>query len=302
MLECKNITQRFQSNNALSDVSLTLNKGVYGLIGENGAGKSTLFKLLMGLIPLQKGSITIDGTTPEKEKLRMGYLPQNFDFFHKLTVYESLEYVGTMKGLSKNVLSEEIYDWLGRVNLLAEKEKKTGALSGGMKQRLGIAQAFLGAPRYVLLDEPTVGLDPKERVAFRNMVNEVGADRVILISTHIIDDVQAACENILVLHKGRLLYEGTTQDFINSVRDGIFTIRIPRRRLSEFSPILDIISIKLLGEELEIRFVDREYSIELPGKTEECCTLEDAYFLTTGMFYKKGAAARYDKSIFESQV
>lgn len=302
MLECKNITQRFQSNNALSDVSLTLNKGVYGLIGENGAGKSTLFKLLMGLIPLQKGSITIDGTTPEKEKLCMGYLPQNFDFFHKLTVYESLEYVGTLKGLSKNVLSEEIYDWLGRVNLLAEKEKKTGALSGGMKQRLGIAQAFLGAPRYVLLDEPTVGLDPKERVAFRNMVNEVGADRVILISTHIIDDVQAACENILVLHKGRLLYEGTTQDFINSVRDGIFTIRIPRRRLSEFSPILDIISIKLLGEELEIRFVDREYSIELPGKTEECCTLEDAYFLTTGMFYKKGAAARYDKSIFESQV
>ena len=221
MLECKNISQRFQSNNALSEVSLTLNKGVYGLIGENGAGKSTLFKLLIGLMPLQKGSITIDGGPPEKNKLRMGYLPQNFDFFHKLTVYESLEYVGTLKGLSKNVLSEEIHDWLRRVNLLAEKEKKTGALSGGMKQRLGIAQAFLGDPQYVLLDEPTVGLDPKERVAFRNMVNEVGVDRVILISTHIIDDVQAACENILVLHKGKLLYEGATQDFIDSVRDRI---------------------------------------------------------------------------------
>ncbi len=288
MLECKNISQRFQSNNALSEVSLTLNKGVYGLIGENGAGKSTLFKLLIGLMPLQKGSITIDGGPPEKNKLRMGYLPQNFDFFHKLTVYESLEYVGTLKGLSKNVLSEEIHDWLRRVNLLAEKEKKTGALSGGMKQRLGIAQAFLGDPQYVLLDEHTVGLDPKERVAFRNMVNEVGVDRVILISTHIIDDVQAACENILVLHKGKLLYEGATQDFIDSVRDRICSIRIPRRRLPEFSTILDIISIKLLGEELEIRFVDREYSIELPGQTAENCTLEDAYFLTTGMFYKKG--------------
>lgn len=288
MLECKNVTQMFKSIYALSDVSLVLNKGVYGLIGENGAGKTTLFKLLTGQMNIQKGSITIDGEAPEKGKLRIGYLPQKFDFFHNLSVFESLDYVGTLKGIPKNRLLDEVDYWLKQVNLFSEKEKKVGALSGGMKQRLGIAQAFLGNPQYVLLDEPTVGLDPKERVAFRNMVNEVGADKVILISTHIIEDVQAACENILVLHKGRMLYEGTTQNFIDSMPDKICTVMIPRKRLAEFSSKLDIISIKLFGEELEVRFVEREYSIELPNKTIETCTLEDAYFLATRMFYNKG--------------
>lgn len=288
MLECSNITQMYRSTQALSNVSLILDKGVYGLIGENGAGKTTLFKLLTGQINLQKGSILVDGETPDKGKLRVGYLPQKFDFFHNLRVGESMEYVGTLKGVTEQSLQKEIDYWLQQVNLISEKDKKVGTLSGGMRQRLGIAQAFLGDPEYVLLDEPTVGLDPKERVAFRNMVNEVGADKVIMISTHIIEDVRATCENILVLHKGKMLYEGTTQNFIDSMHHKIYTIKVPRKRLAEFSPILDIISIRLFGEELEIRFVDREYPIELPNKTLEVCTLEDAYFLTTGMFYKKG--------------
>ena len=287
MLECSNITQMYRTTQALSDVSLILDKGVYGLIGENGAVKTTLFKLLTGQINLQKGSILIDGEAPDKGRLRVGYLPQKFDFFHNLRVGESMEYVGALKGVAEQSLQEEIDYWLQQVNLISEKDKKVGALSGGMRQRLGIAQAFLGDPEYVLLDEPTVGLDPKERVAFRNMVNEVGADKVIMISTHIIEDVRATCENILVLHKGKMLYEGTTQHFIDSMHHKIYTIKVPRKRLAEFSPILDIISIRLFGEELEIRFVDRKYPIELPDKTLEACTLEDAYFLTTGMFYKK---------------
>lgn len=288
MLECKNITQKYKATQALFDVSLTLGKGVYGLIGENGAGKTTLFKLLTGQLNLQKGSILMDGEAPDKGKLRVGYLPQKFDFFHNLSVCESMEYVGTLKGIAEKRTREEVTYWLQQVNLLSEKDKKVGALSGGMRQRLGIAQAFLGDPEYVFLDEPTVGLDPKERVAFRNLVNEVGADKVIMISTHIIEDVRATCENILVLHKGRMLYEGATQDFIDSMHQKIYTIKVPRKRLSEFSSVLDIISFKLFGEELEIRFVDRKYPIELSDKKTEACTLEDAYFLTTGMFYKKG--------------
>lgn len=288
MLECRNVDQIYKTTQALSDVSFTLDKGVYGLVGENGAGKTTLFKLLTGQMNLQKGSILIDGETPDKAKLRVGYLPQKFDFFHTLRVYESMEYIAALKGVAEERKQAEIDHWLKQVNLFAEKDKKAGALSGGMRQRLGIAQAFLGDPEYVFLDEPTIGLDPKERVAFRNMVNEVGAEKVIMISTHIIEDVRATCENILVLHKGRILYDGTTQHFIDSMEQKIYTIEIPRKRLAEFSSVLDIISIKLFGEELEIRFVDREYPIELPDKKLETCTLEDAYFLTTGMFYKKG--------------
>lgn len=212
MLECKNISQRFQSNNALSEVSLTLNKGVYGLIGENGAGKSTLFKLLIGLMPLQKGSITIDGGPPEKNKLRMGYLPQNFDFFHKLTVYESLEYVGTLKGLSKNVLSEEIHDWLRRVNLLAEKEKKTGALSGGMKQRLGIAQALLTRPKLLICDEPTSALDPVGRKEILDILRKISSTTTVLFSTHILSDVERICDHAALLNQGRIVVEGTLSE------------------------------------------------------------------------------------------
>lgn len=212
MLECKNISQRFQSNNALSEVSLTLNKGVYGLIGENGAGKSTLFKLLIGLMPLQKGSITIDGGPPEKNKLRMGYLPQNFDFFHKLTVYESLEYVGTLKGLSKNVLSEEIHDWLRRVNLLAEKEKKTGALSGGMKQRLGIAQALLTQPKLLICDEPTSALDPVGRKEILDILRKISSTTTVLFSTHILSDVERICDHAALLNQGGVVVEGTLSE------------------------------------------------------------------------------------------
>ena len=288
MLECRNVNQIYKTTHALSDVSFTLDKGVYGLVGENGAGKTTLFKLLTGQMNIQKGNILIDGETPDKGKLRVGYLPQKFDFFHNLRVYESMEYIAALKGVAEERKQEEIDHWLKQVNLFAEKDKKVGSLSGGMRQRLGIAQAFLGDPEYVFLDEPTIGLDPKERVAFRNMVNEVGAEKVIMISTHIIEDVRATCENILVLHKGRILYDGTTQHFIDSMEQKIYTIEIPRKRLAEFSSVLDIISIKLFGEELEIRFVDRKYPIELPNKKLEACTLEDAYFLTTGMFYKKG--------------
>lgn len=288
MLECKNISQIYKTTQALSDVSFTLDKGVYGLVGENGAGKTTLFKLLTGQMNIQKGSILIDGEAPDKGKLRMGYLPQKFDFFHNLRVYESMEYIAALKGVAETRKQEEIDHWLKQVNLFAEKDKKAGALSGGMRQRLGIAQAFLGDPEYVFLDEPTIGLDPKERVAFRNMVNEVGAEKVIMISTHIIEDVRATCENILVLHKGKILYDGTTQHFIDSMEQKIYTIEIPRKKLAEFSSVLDIISIKLFGEKLEIRFVDREYPMEMPDKKLEACTLEDAYFLTTGMFYKKG--------------
>lgn len=287
MIECNNVNKKYGSNIALNDISFNLHHGVYGLIGENGAGKSTLFKTLIGEENCSGGKITIDGSEPCEGKLKIGYLPQKFDFFQNISVYDSMEYIGLLKGMEEKEIKEQVQHWLKQVNLWSERKKKVGVLSGGMKQRLGIAQAFLGDSEYILLDEPTVGLDPKERLVFRNLVNEIGVDKMILISTHIIDDVQAACENILVLHNGNLLYNGTTQGFIDGVSKQVYTARIPRAELSQWNTVLDIISVKLFGEELELRYYENEQGNSLDGK-KAACTLEDAYFFATGMFYRKG--------------
>ena len=288
MIECNNVNKKYGSNIALNDISFNLHHGVYGLIGENGAGKSTLFKTLIGEENCSGGKITIDGSEPCEGKLKIGYLPQKFDFFQNISVYDSMEYIGLLKGMEEKEIKEQVQHWLKQVNLWSERKKKVGVLSGGMKQRLGIAQAFLGDSEYILLDEPTVGLDPKERLVFRNLVNEIGVDKMILISTHIIDDVQAACENILVLHNGNLLYNGTTQGFIDGVSRQVYTIRIPRTEISQWNTVLDIISVKLFGEELEVRYYENERGNSLLDAKKADCTLEDAYFFATGMFYRKG--------------
>lgn len=288
MLKCDHLVKKYGKKIALNDVSFTLNKGIYGLIGENGAGKSTLFRMLIGQEKANKGAIHIDGELPEQARLRIGYLPQKFDFFQNLTAYESLKYIGTLKRI--NNLDSEVDYWLNQLNLFEQKKKKVKALSGGMKQRLGIGQAFLGKPDYVILDEPTVGLDPRERLAFRNFINEIGANTTILIATHIIEDVESSCENILVMNQGNLLYGGSVQEFIRNVKEEIYTIRIPREQIAALNKKLNIIAIKLYGDEIEVRFAQKEPSIDLSGKRKsENCSLEDAYFLATEMVYKKGA-------------
>lgn len=287
MIECSQLIKKYGKKTALNGVSFSLKKGVYGLIGENGAGKSTLFRALIGQEKVDSGKIRIDGETPEQGKLRIGYLPQKFDFFQNLTVSEGFDYIATLKGMTDN-REKEIDYWLKQLNLYEQKKKKIKALSGGMKQRLGIGQAFLGKPDYVILDEPTVGLDPRERLAFRNLVNEIGASTTVLISTHIIEDVEAACENILVLSHGKLLYGGTVREFIDNVKEEVYTVRIPREKISALSQKVNIISVKLFGEELEVRFAKKDAAIELKSKKRESCNLEDAYFLATGMSYKKG--------------
>lgn len=287
MIECGHLVKKYGKKTALEDVSFKLKKGIYGLIGENGAGKSTLFRMLIGQEKADSGTIKIDGETPDQGKLRIGYLPQKFDFFQNLTVYEGLDYIATLKGIKDN-RDKEIDYWLRQLNLYEQRKKKIKVLSGGMKQRLGIGQAFLGKPDYVILDEPTVGLDPKERLAFRNLVNEIGANTTILIATHIIEDVEAACENILVLNRGKVIYGGKAQDFIQNVKEEIYSVRIPREQIGVLNKKVNIISIKLFGDELEVRYAERNSVLDVSGKRRERCNLEDAYFLATEMIYKKG--------------
>lgn len=300
MIECNNVSYKYDKYMALSKVSLQLENGVYGLIGENGAGKSTLIKMLVGQNMPTTGTVLVDGSEMKRESLNTGYLPQYFDFFHNLKVLEALEYVGMLKGISEGQIRDEALYWIKQVGLFNECEKKVSALSGGMRQRLGIAQAFLGNPDCIILDEPTVGLDPRERLAFRNMVNELGTNKMIMIATHIIEDVGSTCERIIVLSKGKVLFQGFTKDFIGSIQEKIYTIIIPREKIGEYSEKLNIVSIKLLGNELEIRFVGDNY-INSEKCKEQQCTLEDAYFIMTGLVYKKDGSDD-DKAVLEMQT
>lgn len=287
MVEFINVTKKYGKNILFQDISLHLEKGIYGLVGENGAGKTTLFKIIMNQESIFSGEIRIKGMRPSEESYKIGYLPQKFDFFHNLSLYKGMEYLCYLKGMKKNEIKSHIYFWLNQVHLLEEKDKKIDSLSGGMRQRMGIAQSFLANPEIVLLDEPTVGLDPKERLSFRNLVNEIGSEKTIFISTHIIEDIQATCENILVLHKGVFLYVGPTRVFIDSVKESVYVTRIMRSDLSKWNTILNIISIKLIGNELEIRYYMKSDETAPLSSISVACSLEDAYFIKTKMAYRK---------------
>ncbi len=295
MLEICNVSKKYRKKVALNNVSFGLKEGVYGLIGENGAGKTTIMKILTRQIQYDTGSIIYQKEKwNDKNKLKVGYLPQNFDFFGNLTVLESLIYLLEIRGITIRNKEEQIIKWLEYLNLVQQIDKKVKKLSGGMKQRLGIAQAFMGEPEIILLDEPTVGLDPRERLAFRNMVNEVCDNKIILISTHILDDVESTCERMISLKSGKVTYEGKVSDFICHINSDVYTITIHRKDLYKIGKEISIISIKREGEKLHIRFIINDmklceesdiYMAESLKKVEK--NLEDAYFFHTDFLLRR---------------
>lgn len=213
----ENLSKNFNKVRALKNVSLHIEKGMFGLIGRNGAGKTTLMRILATLLNKSSGAVTVCGVPAENAKeIRklIGYLPQDFSVYPNMRVYEAMDYLGVLSGLSKSVRKERINELLNKVNLTSSRRLKVKALSGGMKRRLGIAQALLHDPQVLIVDEPTVGLDPEERVRFRNLLCEIAGDRIVLLSTHIVEDIEKTCEKIAVLNSGELIYNGTLKDFI----------------------------------------------------------------------------------------
>lgn len=294
MLTLSHVTKKYKGVCALNDVSFQLDTGVYGLIGENGAGKTTIMKILTRQIAPDSGKIMYrDLEWNDACKLKVGYLPQNFDFFENLTLVEALEYLLLVRGENPDTYREELKLWLEYLNLTEHAGKKIKKLSGGMRQRMGIVQAFLGNPELILLDEPTVGLDPKERLAFRNMVNEVCDNKTILISTHILDDIESTCEKMISLQRGVVTYEGKIQDYINSTKEPIYTVMLTKEEFRNISKGIHVIAMKREGEQIKIRFVIRD--IELMKKDfrdrnlrigKMKTSLEDAYFIH--MYLKRG--------------
>lgn len=295
MVEALKVSKSYRNIKALCEVSFSLGTGVYGLVGENGAGKTTVMKILTRQTELDSGEILYQGRAwDDKCKMKLGYLPQNFEFFENLTLLEALEYLMLVRGEDPESFRDELVMWLEYLNLTGHTSEKIKKLSGGMRQRVGIAQAFLGNPGIVLLDEPTVGLDPKERLAFRNMVNEVCDNKTILISTHILDDIESSCERMICLKNGVVTYEGRVKDFVEGTKCGIYTVALSRGDLAKIGKEICVIAVKREGDMVTVRFAVRDRELLkvnpiYPGKSfkRAVMTLEDAYFLNMYILGKK---------------
>ena len=209
-LVLEKVTKQYSQKTAAGNISVTLKPGVIGLLGANGAGKTTLMRIICGVLNPTEGSVSFDGIDVSEEMYRdaLGYLPQDFGYYPTFTGRDFLMYMAALKGLSKSEAKRKCEELLKKVNLEKEAGKKIKSYSGGMKQRLGIAQALLNDPKILILDEPTAGLDPKERVRFRNMIAEVGKDSIVLLSTHIVSDIEHIADRVLIMKDGRIIWDG----------------------------------------------------------------------------------------------
>lgn len=209
-LKIDRVTKQYGSKIAVDRISLKLPKGVYGLLGANGAGKTTLMRLICGILRPDEGEVSYDGMDASSEEYRanLGYLPQDFGYYPDFTGMNFLLYMAALKGLNKTKARKKAAELLELVGLQNAAKKKMKTYSGGMKQRIGIAQALLGDPKLLVLDEPTAGLDPKERVRFRNLIAELGKERIVLLSTHIVSDIEHIADVVLMMKDGQLIYQG----------------------------------------------------------------------------------------------
>lgn len=247
-LYIENVSKRFKDMTAVDDVSLRITPGVWGLLGANGAGKTTLMRMIAGIMEPTEGEIRYNGIPIKdlKESYRdiFGYLPQEFGFYPEFTVKDYLEYVAALKGLTLNASKRKIDELLERLSLSHVKQKKIEKLSGGMKRRVGIAQALLNDPQILILDEPTSGLDPGERVRFRKLLSEFAQDRIVLISTHIVSDVEFVATQNAIMKNGKLLSTGTTEELVQQLNGKVWGTTIPLNLLSKYEQQLQIVNIR----------------------------------------------------------
>lgn len=215
---------------ALSGINLNIETGVFGLLGPNGAGKSTLMRILVTLMLPTNGNVSVNGfdLLKDRGKVRqmLGYLPQDFRFFSKLKTWEFLDYAAGLSGISNSkIRSAKVDEWLDKVGLFDVRDRGASKLSGGMKRRLGIAQALIGDPKIVVVDEPTTGLDPEERIRFRNILSELAQrDVIIILSTHIVGDISSMCQNLALLHNGRVGFSGSPEKLIDQTRGHVWQV------------------------------------------------------------------------------
>ena len=276
----RHLNKFYGKKRALCDVDLTIGQGMFGLLGRNGAGKTTLMKTLATLLHKNTGDIFICGIPVEharEVRSITGYLPQEFSCYPGMTVWEALDYLGVLSGMDSKARKERIELLLQKVNLTEHRHKKVKALSGGMKRRLGIAQALLPDPKVLIVDEPTAGLDPEERIRFRNLLCEVAEERIVLLSTHIVGDIEATCENIAILNEGKLLFTGDINKLLHEALGKVFEADISREELAAVKKEHIVTAMHASGKNCRVRILAE--SPPLPSAVPAEPNVEDAYML-----------------------
>lgn len=288
-IEIKNLSKRFGQKQALGDINLNIGSGMFGLLGPNGAGKTTLMKTLTTLLKKSSGEIQICGIpVEERQKIRsmIGYLPQDFSMYGNMSAYEALDYLAVLSGMKKKERKDKVPLMLKKVNLEHQKKTKVKAMSGGMRRRLGIAQAIIHDPKVIVVDEPTAGLDPEERVRFRNLLCEIARDRIVILSTHIVGDIEATCEQIAVLNEGKILFRGTVAQLLDMVEGKVYKAEVATMELPMIKDTFLVTGILTNGSTSTIKIVAEER----PMKDAVTCSgdVEDAYMY---LMHKKNHAA-----------
>jgi ABC-type multidrug transport system ATPase subunit len=266
---------------ALHDVSLTLNNGMFGLLGPNGAGKSSLMRTIATLQEADSGQVFLDGLDVLREKTQvrqlLGYLPQEFGVYPRISAEQMLDHIARLKGvLQAGERKELVQELLNKVNLFKDKKKKLGTFSGGMKQRFGIAQALIGNPKLIIVDEPTAGLDPAERNRFYNLLSHLGENTIVILSTHIVEDVSTLCSHFAIICLGEVLYNGTPDGAIAEMEGRIFSKSIPASAIGEYRERYRVISTQLKSGQLFIRVLQEDAPGD--GFRPSAPNLEDVYF------------------------
>ncbi|WP_432201076.1 ABC transporter ATP-binding protein [Erythrobacter sp. W53] len=295
MLELQDVSHIYPNGTrALDNVSLSIPKGMYGLLGPNGAGKSTLMRTLATLQTPTTGSISFDGldilSQPEELRKRLGYLPQDFGVYPRVSAYDMLDHMAVLKGLSSaKERKDTVETLLDQVNLWDVRKKAIAGFSGGMRQRFGIAQALIGNPDLIIVDEPTAGLDPEERNRFLNLLAEIGENVVVILSTHIVEDVADLCPRMAVIVKGAIKLEGAPKQLIEESRGTIWAKTIARDELEAYRKNYEVISTRLFAGNTIVHVLSPHDPGD--GFVSEDGGLEDVYFSTLAATRRVGGSA-----------
>ena len=283
-LRISNLTKDFDGFKAVNNFSYQMDCGVYGLLGVNGAGKTTLMRMLTTLMKPTSGHITWDGedvfAMDGKYRMQLGYLPQDFGYYPDFSVYDYLMYIAALKGIRPAVAKQRVKELLKQVGLVKSRNKKMKTLSGGMKRRAGIAQAMLNDPKILILDEPTAGLDPSERIRFRNLISELSEDRIVLLSTHIVSDIEYIANEILLMKDGQLVISGTSEDIIDSMPESVWISRVSKSSIDVCLKKFKVSNVKTVPGGAELRIISRNQPTENAIQVD--ATLEDVFLYYFG--------------------